>query len=450
MAASILRQAAVKLSDLHPGFRRSAFTFYNLLNTIRSRLSIIAENRNPETWPFVTKYTVGIPSSYGQGSGADIDARAWEIYGYAQDNWKVSSSVTFNYGIGYDIQTPNSNLQYGDEGIICFAPGAQSKIFPTAQEGLLYPGDPGCNNQDGATAKYDHLAPRIGFDWSPSSQIGWLTGPAGEHKLAIRAGFGLYFNRDSEEEQLQNLEDPPFGISSLGAKDVGGSPSFANPFTDIAGRAGKSEANRFPYTFPTAGQTIDFSPFPPYELSGVDPTYDVPYVYNFNLNIERQLPGNQVLTVGYVGSLGRRLARAYEADKETLAGHADVVNTCNTMTAAAGGDETDCLNFAQTLSLNAPQDFRDTSGNFLSVGHVYTDGTSNYNSLQVSLNKQANHGLYYIVSYTYAHALDNGSSFESSGFGNGNDIAGTNWVPGFNQLSYGNSEYDARHTFRAG
>ena len=244
--------------------------------------------------------------------------------------------------------------------------------------------------------------------------------------------------------------DPPFGISSLGAKDVGGSPSFANPFTDIAGRAGKSEANRFPYTFPTAGQTIDFSPFPPYELSGIDPTYDVPYVYNFNVNIERQLPGNQVLTVGYVGSLGRRLARGYEADKETLAGHADVVNTCNTMTAAAGGDETDCLNFAQTLSLNAPQDFRDTSGNFLSVGHVYTDGTSNYNSLQVSLNKQANHGLYYIVSYTYAHALDNGSSFESSGFGNGNDIAGTNWVPGFNQLSYGNSEYDARHTFRAG
>ena len=68
----------------------------------------------------------------------------------------------------------------------------------------------------------------------------------------------------------------------------------------------------------------------------------------------------------------------------------------------------------------------------------------------MSLNKQANHGLYYIVSYTYAHALDNGSSFESSGFGNGNDIAGTNWVPGFNQLSYGNSEYDARHTFRAG
>jgi len=54
------------------------------------------------------------------------------------------------------------------------------------------------------------------------------------------------------------------------------------------------------------------------------------------------------------------------------------------------------------------------------------------------------------LSYTYSHALDNGSSFESSGFGNSNDLVGTNWVPGFTQLSYGNSEYDSRHRFVAG
>jgi Carboxypeptidase regulatory-like domain len=391
-------------------------------------------------------FLVGIPSSYAQGSGADIDARSWEIYAYAQDNWKVSSSFTFNYGVGYDIQTPNSNLQYGGKAVICFTPGAQSGVFPTAQEGLLYPGDPGCNNQDGATAKYDHLAPRIGFDWSPDSPLGawsWLTGPQGEHKLAVRIGAGLYFNRDSEEEQLQNLEDPPFGTSSEGARDVGGSPSFANPYADVAGRAAMSETNKFPYTFPTPGQAIDFSPFPPYDLSGISPNYDVPYVYNFNLNIERQLPGNQVLTVGYVGSLGRHLVRAYEADKELVADHTAAVAACNSMTAS------DCLTMASDLSLNEPQWFTDSSGNFLSVGRVYTDGTSNYNSLQVKLNKQMTHGLYYIIAYTYSHALDNGSGFESSGFGNSNDLVGTNWVPGFQQLSYGNSEFDARHVFRA-
>lgn len=395
-------------------------------------------------------FLVGIPSSYSQGSGAEIDAYSWEIYGFAQDNWKVSNSFTLNYGIGYDTQTPNANLQYGGKAIICFTPGAQSTVFPTAQASLLYPGDPGCNNQGGATTKYDHFAPRVGFDWSPESGLGWLTGSQGEHKLAVRVGFGLYFNRDSEEAQLQNLEDPPFGISSVGAADiningVSGSPGFAAPFTDVAGRPGFSEANRFPYTFPTPGQSIDFSSLAPYDLSGIDPGYDVPYTYNFNLNVERQLPGNQLLTIGYVGSLGRHLVRAYEADQETAAGHAAAVAMCNSLGSAG------CQTMATSnLSLSYPQWFTETSGNFISVGHVHTDGSSSYHSLQVSVNKQMTHGLYYILAYTYGHALDNGSSFESSGFGNSNDLVGTNWVPGYQYLSYGNSEYDARHTFRAG
>jgi hypothetical protein len=390
-------------------------------------------------------FLVGVPTSYAQGSGAEIDARAWEIYGYAQDNWKVNSSLTFNYGTGWDVQTPFANLQYGGEAVICFTPGAQSKIFPTAQPSLLYPGDPGCNNQGGASAKYDHFAPRVGFDWSPDTQWGWLTGPSGEHRFALRGGFGVYFNRDSEEAQLQNLEDPPFGTSSPGATAGGGSPGFANPFADVAGRAANSVPNPFPYTFPTPGQTINFSQFVPYDLSTISPKYDVPYAYNMMLEIQRQLPGNQVLTIGYVGSIGRRLVRDYEADRITPAGHAAAAALCATMTPS------ECqANVASALPLTYPQWFTESSGNFLSVGQVYTNGASSYHSLQVSLNKQYSHGLYYQISYTYSHALDNGSSFESSGFGNSNDLVGTNWVPGFTQLSYGNSEYDARNRFVAG
>ncbi|MGC2503652.1 MAG: carboxypeptidase-like regulatory domain-containing protein [Silvibacterium sp.] len=389
-------------------------------------------------------FLVGVPTSYSQGSGAEIDARAWEIYGYAQDNWKVNSSLTFNYGTGYDIQTPFANLQYGGKAIICFTPGAQSKVFPTAQPSLLYPGDPGCNDQGGASAKYDHFAPRVGFAWSPSDQIGWLTGPAGEHRFSVRGGFGLYFNRDSEEAQLQNLEDPPFGTSSGGATDLGGSPSFANPYNDVAGRAGLSEPNKFPYAFPTPGQAIDFSQFVPYGLSTISPKYDVPYAYNMMLQVQRQLPGNQVLSIGYVGSLGRHLVRAYEADRITAAGHAAAVSLCQTMSPS------DCqANVASLLALTYPQWFTETSGNFGTVGQVYTDGSSSYHSLQISLTKLMTHGLYFQLGYTYSHALDNGSGFESSGFGNSYDLVGTNWVPGFTQLSYGNSEYDARNRFVA-
>ncbi|HTX74602.1 MAG TPA: carboxypeptidase-like regulatory domain-containing protein [Terracidiphilus sp.] len=391
-------------------------------------------------------FLVAVPDSYNQGTGALINAQAWETYAYAQDNWKISNSFTFNYGIGYDIQTPFANKQYGGEAVICFQPGEQSKIFPTAQPGLTYPGDAGCNSQGGASAKYDHFAPRVGFDWSPESGLGWLTGPTGEHLFALRAGFGLYFNRDSEEAQLQNLEDPPFGTSSEGVAAAGGSPSFADPFVDVK-NSSLSVANPFPYTFPTPGQNINFAPLAPYVLSTISPNYDVPYAYNFNLNIQRQLPGNQLLQLAYVGSLGHKLVRAYEADKITDPGHVSAVATCDAENAANG--TTDCPTTRELNVYYNPQDYTDTSGNFLSVGQVYTDGASNYNSMQASLENRTTHGLFYDIGYTWSHALDNGSSFESSGFGEGNDLTGTNWVPGFQHLSYGNSQFDARNRFFA-
>ena len=73
---------------------------------------------------------------------------------------------------------------------------------------------------------------------------------------------------------------------------MGGSPSFADPFQDVAGRPGLSEPNRFPYAFPTPGQPINFSQFVPYDLSTISPQYDVPYAFNLMLQAEREFPGN--------------------------------------------------------------------------------------------------------------------------------------------------------------
>jgi hypothetical protein len=74
------------------------------------------------------------------------------------------------------------------------------------------------------------------------------------------------------------------------------------------------------------------------------------------------------------------------------------------------------------------------------MGQQYTDGASNYNSFQASLIKGTSHGLYFTVAYTYSHALDNASGLESAGF-NGR---GVNFIPGYQYLSYGDSDYDAR------
>ncbi len=395
-------------------------------------------------------YLLGVPDSFVQGSGAYVDALSWDFYGYAQDSWKATSALTLNYGSGYEIMSPFENLQYGGLGIICWVPGAQSKVFPNASTSNLYPGDPGCNNQGGATTKYDHFAPRVGFAWSPGNGPSALFGAPGSHMFSIRGGFGVYFNRDSEEGTGQNLEDPPFGTSSYGASSVPGlSPSFADPYVDVAGNG--TVTSPFPYTFPTPATAsmitaAQFASYIPYEFSTIASNYDVPYAYNFNLNVQRQIPSDQVLTIAYVGSLGRKLVRAYEADQITPSGHAAAVAACTASTtsgACSGGP-------AAVNPVSDPSWYIDTTGNFLSVGRIHTDGASNYNALEVSLKKNITHGLYYDLAYTWSHALDNGSGLESAGFGNSYDITGTNWVPGFQYLSYGNSEYDARQRFSAG
>ena len=177
-------------------------------------------------------FLLGIPFTYGQGSGAPINAYAFLNYLFAQDTWKATSSLTFSYGIGYQIDTPLHNTQFKSIGVTCYIPGEQSKVFPTAPKNLNYPGDPGCNNASGATTRYSDFGPRLGIAWAPD--LGILSDGA-SHKLSIRAGFGIYYNRTEEETSLNNLEDPPFGVSSHGVNDYNQTttPGFANPYQDV-------------------------------------------------------------------------------------------------------------------------------------------------------------------------------------------------------------------------
>jgi len=394
----------------------------------------------------ILDFVLGVPDQYAQTSGSFIDARSYEYYFYGQDSWKITNDMTINYGLSWDIETPNSNYQFGGIGISCWNTGTQtSQVFPGGPPGLTYPGDPGCNKAGGPTTKWNHFGPRLGFAWSPSSGPSKLIGAQGGHEFALRAGFGLYYNRDAEEGQLQNLGDPPFLKNSLGAADFGGSPGFADPFSDVAGNG--SEPNPFPYVRPGSGSQLNWPSYAPLILSTYPKNYTVPYVYNFNINVQRSLPSNMVLQVGYVGSIGRKLVRDYEGNQITAAGHAACLAdpACVADRARAHLDYPQY--FAQTAVVPGSDSFFPPNGLpwYLGMGQQYTDGASSYHSLQTSLTKGPTHGLTFTLAYTYSHGLDNGSGLESSGF-NG---LGVNVFPGFQQLAYGDSDYDARHRFVA-
>ncbi len=364
-------------------------------------------------------FLLGIPDSYSQGSGGWIVARSYEYYSYVQDSWRVRPNLTLNYGAGYQIDTPLVNQHFNGLDVNCFRPGQQSSVFPTAPQGLLFPGDQGCSSS-GYYNHYDHVGPRFGFAYSPGSSA--------DKKFVIRGGFGIYFNRSEEELTLQNLGAVPFALTSTGIGDALGSPSFANPFTDIA--TGQSIPNKFPFVPAKKGSNVDFSNFEPLSINVVNPDFTSPYAMNFNFNVQHELPGAMILQVGYVGALGRHLELTYEGNPISPAG------------AAACAADPACVTDKLFQHRDYPSHAQFAPGDiFGSIGTQATLGVSSYNSLQVSLNKHLNHGLTFLAAYTWSHSIDDTSSYETSS----NGIRGLN--PYNFALNKGDSSYDARQRF---
>ena len=373
-------------------------------------------------------FLLGIPDSYAQSNGGVIDSRTRDYYSYGQDQWKARSNLTITYGLGWQIDTPLLEKSRGGLAINCFIPGQQSNVFPTAPVGLVFPGDSGCNSAGGAVTRLRHFAPRLGFAWSPGTSRRW----------SIRSGFGVYYDRTEEEPLLQTLTPPPFSLSSFGAADAGGSPSFATPYVDIG--TGNAITNPFPFAPPQKGSAFDFTKLPPFSIVVIDRNLSVPYTMNYNLTIERELPGSIILSVGYVGLQGRKLTNTIElnpAGSEAGNPICAADQNCSPFNIFVTHPET--FRYPQTY---VPFGGTTPQLQFGSVGQYATFINSNYNALQVTADKKLTHGLTFRATYAYSHSLDGASSFEDLGF------SGVRGLDPFNpRANYGDSAFDARQRF---
>jgi len=373
-------------------------------------------------------FLLGLPDDFSQGSGTVIRARGREYYSYGQDQWQVRPSLTLTVGVGWDIDTPFRNLYANGEALTSFIPGEQSKIFPTAPLGIVYPGDPHVGPYGLAHIHYANLAPRLGFAWSPGSSHNW----------AIRGGVGLYYNRTEEEPTLQALSDPPFSLTTLGVSPAvtGTAPGFANPYVSAnpapVGKIPTANvgSSPFPFTPPSAGAAVNFAPFEPigFNVTQYAANITSPRATNFNLTVERQIDKNTVASLGYVGSIGRHEEGSYNINP---AGQPTPVNGSFNPVAQAAG----CTDF--TLASCAPSTFQFNPLVYGQIGVFATGFNSNFNSLQATIKRQMANGLQFQAAYTWSRSFDYTSNFENSGF-NG---------PGFNpwnfRQNYGPSANDA-------
>jgi hypothetical protein len=436
-------------------------------------------------------YLLGLGNSFFQGSAQHELVRSKSLYLFAQDSWKIRPNVTLNYGLRWEMNTPLTDI---GKKVQTFRPGETSTIFPctlpttsplyvagsvtncdqagVTPVGLVFPGDK--TVPDALTnTYYKGFAPRLGLNWSPGWKDGLMAAlTGGPTKTSISMGFGIFYNPIEQLVLEQFSAEPPFGGSNFIANPLLQTPYvsqsggvFPNPFNGILN--------------PPRGQAIDWEQFRPMTFFGEFPAnLRLQYSDQYNLTIKRQLPGDILLQVGYVGTQGHRLLASYELNP----GNPTTCNDLQNISTRTGDASLACGSFGEDTAYTiAPGEIPPGVTLHLPYGSVPTvtgpnptaitlvgirpyssplcqpttgvgcptDGTpvfsgifsentvgySNYNSLQALVQKNFVHGLQFQASYTFSKSIDNASSFESA----------------LNPINFnatrGLSAFDARHRF---
>jgi hypothetical protein len=360
-------------------------------------------------------YVLGAPTGAGGGFTQAalqlLDSRTRYGGAFVQDAWKVTSNLTLNLGLRWEMSMP----WYDTQGKIqTWVKGEQSTVFPNSPQGLVYPGDPGIPKTLAPT-RYNNFGPRLGLAYSPSFSDGVLGKIfGGPGKSSIRASYGLYYTSVEDLNLFYEVGDAPFGLywTSPGAVD------FAEPYRNRLDGGTDGEGQRFPFTVPTPGspanKTLDFSVYEPLSyFPGYDIHNRLPYAEHFNVSIQRELSKSTVLTMSYVGTEGHRLISQTEANPGDPA-------LCIQLAAAGANCGPGAEQNTFTVGPNTIYGTRDTLLNpnncggtlCFGFGNTFTKLVANsaYNSGQVTVEHKAG-DLNFSASYTLAKALDDSSAF---------------------------------------
>jgi hypothetical protein len=321
--------------------------------------------------------------------------RSWEPSAYFQDDWHATPTLTLNLGVRYDVFTPFTEVK---NAISNFDP-ATASIVVANQNGV--------NQYAGLNPTWTNLAPRIGFAYTVMSST------------VLRGGFGIsYFPMNYTSNS--SLKNQPF-VSAFNCTN-GGCPA---PTPGIGGPGNGTNTFHLGLPLPTAASATN----PTGNIADpVDPAFRSSYLEQFNLTLEKAF-GPNVLQATYVGMLGRHIAQIYNDQ------NLPPLISNSTLAALAASEGTTPGNAYNTL-----RPYYAELPNITQIGGYNSKGSSNYNALQLSLNRRTVAGLTFNANYTLAHGLDNVLNLSNEI----NDGYGT--VPSqISSVDYGNSDVDVRN-----
>lgn len=336
----------------------------------------------PNYMPAFAQFLLGQSFSFTQANRDIIpDLRYVNLGLYLQDDWKARPNLTLNLGLRYSLLPPpedvtgtlstfdpqrfNPALAPALDASGNFATGSPATYLNGIIIGgpAALPFGPAALSPFGFRVNpisYNNFGPRLGFSWDPF----------GTGLTAVRAGYGIYFDRTLNGIWEQNqFANPPF----INALNVFGPPVAASTATNF-------------FDDPVGG--VAAAPAPRNLHATGDPGFPIPYIQDFSVSIQREVAPSTVMQVAWVGSKGTHLLGIGDENIPTLAAR----------TAAA------------TAPVNAVRPFV----GFGAISVLTTAYDSSYNSLQVSLERRVTRGLNVGLAYTWAKELTNNPSDRSS------------------------------------
>jgi hypothetical protein len=344
-------------------------------------------------------FLLGLPGTTSRQIGAEpADTTGTQYAFFAQDDFRVTNWLTLNLGFRYEYQTALSE-KTGRLANLLIRNGVGTLVCP--REVRNSTGAITCVSADSVglpetlvNADKNNFGPRIGFALRPFR----------DEKTVIRGGAGIYYSLETFNPIRQQLAvQSPF-LNRINYTRAAATPlgiSLANPFpTGIAEGTPR----------------------------GMNPDYNQPEFYQYNLTVERELAKDLVLEVGYVGSQGRFLGLRYNINNTVPTGAV-------TRTTAANG-----------IITITPVTTRLLQAQYGTATIQYQDqlGVSNYNALQASLRRRAANGLTLLLSYTFSKSIDTGSSTNNSTTGSQDFPQDISRIL---ESQRGLSDFDRRHQF---
>jgi hypothetical protein len=391
LQSSLSTASTITLGDmLSVTIGRHAYRFGGEIRSYRSDLRANILTRGMITFANFNSFLTGTTQTAQLGNGLSVrNLRATDYNFFIQDDWKLTSKLTINLGIRYELDLPPYDslgrfstfdpALYQYRQLIVGGIPAGPPIAGVVQAGNAIarydlPDVPNVSKRILKSIDANNIAPRLGFAYSPF----------GSSRLVIRGGYGTYHSRTSFQSAGSTMFSPPFYFVS---------PTQGRNISDSFADVGLED--QFPRF--VVGSSL-FG-------NAVDRNNRTPYYHQYSFGVQLPLSKNTVLGMSYVGSRGMKLSRQIAINKARLSRLQDpIVNAVTGLPVPT--------NLPANASLRAPYQGVALGNQFL---QDQTSGKSVYNSFQAHLDRHFSHRLQFLVTYTFSRSTDTNSGGGGSG-----------------------------------